>query len=72
MNASYNPLHIGNTYGLFGHITRERLEVIIEGTDDPTLGPATTWRAYEFKAKPKGADVFDASFLPPAASLKAN
>ena len=27
---------------------------------------------YEFKAKPKGADVFDASFLPPAASLKAN
>ena len=27
---------------------------------------------YEFKSKPKGADVFDASFLPPAADRKAN
>jgi len=27
---------------------------------------------YEFKAKPKGADIFDASFLPPAADRKAN
>ena len=27
---------------------------------------------YEFKAKPKGADVFDASFLPPEADRKAN
>ena len=25
---------------------------------------------YDFKAKPKGADIFDTSFLPPAASLK--
>jgi NitT/TauT family transport system substrate-binding protein len=27
---------------------------------------------YEFKAKPKGADVFDSSFLPPPADRKAN
>jgi len=27
---------------------------------------------YEFKAKPKGADIFDESFLPPAADRKAN
>jgi NitT/TauT family transport system substrate-binding protein len=27
---------------------------------------------YEFKAKPKGADIFDASFLPPEAERKAN
>jgi hypothetical protein len=52
MNASYNPLHVVNTYGLFGHITRERLEVVIEGTDDPDAGPDATWVAYEFKAKP--------------------
>jgi hypothetical protein len=52
MNASYNRLHLGNTYGLFGHITRERLEVVVEGTADPTPGPGTTWLAYEFKAKP--------------------
>lgn len=52
MNASYNRLHLGNTYGLFGHITRQRLEVVIEGTDDPDPGPRARWKAYEFKAKP--------------------
>ncbi len=52
MNASYNRLHIGNTYGLFGHVTRDRLEVVIEGTDDGDPGPGATWKAYEFKAKP--------------------
>lgn len=52
MNRSYNPLHVGSTYGLFGHITRERLEVVIEGTDGPRHGPDSEWKAYEFKAKP--------------------
>lgn len=52
MNASYNPLHLGNTYGLFGHITRNRLEVILEGTADSRPGADTRWEAYEFKAKP--------------------
>lgn len=52
MNASYNPLHLGNTYGLFGHITRDRLEVVLEGTDDPVPGPDALWKAYELKAKP--------------------
>jgi hypothetical protein len=56
MNASYNPLHLGNTYGLFGHITRERFEVVLEGTDDPYPGPDTVWRAYEYKAKPGTPD----------------
>jgi NitT/TauT family transport system substrate-binding protein len=27
---------------------------------------------YEFKAKPKGADIFDASYLPAAADRKTN
>ena len=52
MNASYNPLRLGNTYGLFGHITRARLEVVIEGTTDPDPDPDGIWQAYEFKAKP--------------------
>jgi hypothetical protein len=52
MNASFNPLHIANTYGLFGQITRERNEVVVEGTDDAELGPTTHWKEYEFKAKP--------------------
>ena len=34
MNASFNPLHLVNTYGAFGSVTRRRYEVVIEGTDD--------------------------------------
>jgi hypothetical protein len=52
MNASFDPLRLVNTYGVFGQITPERFEVVIEGTDDPALGPGTRWREYEFKAKP--------------------
>ena len=34
MNTSFNPLQIVNTYGAFGSITRERYEIVIEGTDE--------------------------------------
>jgi hypothetical protein len=52
MNAAFNPLHLVNTYGAFGHVTRTRDEVIVEGTDDERPGPDTQWREYEFKGKP--------------------
>ena len=52
MNYSFDPFHIVGAYGAFGSITRERLEVVIEGTDDERLAPQTTWREYEFKGKP--------------------
>ena len=52
MNASFDPLRLVNTYGAFGAITRVRREVVLEGTDDPAPGPATTWREYQCKAKP--------------------
>lgn len=52
MNASFNGLHLVNTYGAFGSITRRRIEVIVEGTDAPELGSDTEWREYGFKAKP--------------------
>jgi hypothetical protein len=52
MNASFDPLRLVNTYGAFGAITRVRREVVLEGTDDPTPGPATVWKEYQFKAKP--------------------
>lgn len=48
MNTSYDPLHLVNSYGAFGSVTRHRREVIIEGSVDA----GATWRAYEFKAKP--------------------
>ncbi|HXV27377.1 MAG TPA: lipase maturation factor family protein [bacterium] len=52
MNASFNPLHLVNTYGAFGSVTRTRMEVILEGTDDEKLTGNTGWREYEFKCKP--------------------
>jgi len=52
MNASFEPLHLVNTYGAFGSITRERYEIVIEGTADENLGDGTVWREYEFKGKP--------------------
>jgi hypothetical protein len=52
MNASFEPLHLVNTYGAFGAVTRQRLEVIIRGTDAKVLDDATEWREYEFKGKP--------------------
>jgi len=52
MNTSFNSLRLVNSYGAFGHITKSRNELIIEGTDEEHITSATEWRAYEFKAKP--------------------
>jgi hypothetical protein len=52
MNTSYNPLHLVGTYGAFGGITRERHEVVVEGTDEAVITDSTKWREYEFKGKP--------------------
>ena len=52
MNASYDPLHLVNSYGAFGSITRPRYEVVIEGTADPEPGPDAAWREYAFRGKP--------------------
>ena len=52
MNTSFEPLHLVNTYGAFGSITRTRYEIVIEGTDDTAVTERTAWREYEFKGKP--------------------
>lgn len=52
MNANFDPLHLVGTYGAFGSITRERNEIVVEGTADSVLTPQTVWREYEFKSKP--------------------
>ncbi|HVW27449.1 MAG TPA: lipase maturation factor family protein [Polyangiaceae bacterium] len=54
MNYSFNPLHLLNAYGAFGSVTRERYEIVVEGTTEAADGEmgAATWREYEFKAKP--------------------
>jgi hypothetical protein len=52
MNASFDPLHLVNTYGAFGSVSRIRYEVVVEGTSDADAGPEAVWREYEFKGKP--------------------
>lgn len=52
MNFCYNPLHLVNTYGAFGSMSRQRYEVVIEGTQEAHPGPDTQWKEYEFKGKP--------------------
>lgn len=60
MNTVYNRFHFVGTYGAFGGITRERYEIVIEGTDEAVLTTSTKWREYEFKGKPG-----DPSRMPP-------
>ena len=50
MNARFDPLHLVNTYGAFGSITRTRYEIVIEGTDEPQVAPARAWREYGSRA----------------------
>ncbi len=45
------PIRIVDSYGLFRVMTKERREIIIEGSDD-----AIEWKAYEFKWKPGALD----------------
>jgi membrane protein implicated in regulation of membrane protease activity len=52
MNTSFDSLHLVNTYGAFGSITRNRYEIAVEGTHDDVLTDDTEWKAYEFKGKP--------------------
>ncbi|MFJ2901361.1 lipase maturation factor family protein [Streptomyces sp. NPDC087212] len=52
MNRSFDPLHLVNTYGAFGSVSRVRHEIVIEGTADEVPRADGDWRAYEFKGKP--------------------
>ena len=52
MNFSYNRYHLVNTYGAFGSVGKERYEIVIEGTRDRVMTPATEWKEYGFKGKP--------------------
>ncbi|PIK48545.1 putative lipase maturation factor 1 [Apostichopus japonicus] len=53
MNTSFDSLRLVNTYGAFGSVTKERTEVIFQGThsNDPSI-PGTEWLDYEFVCKP--------------------
>ena len=63
MNASFNRLQLANAYGAFGTVTKERIEIVVEGTmdEDPD---AATWREYSFKGKPGDVRRIPRQFAP--------
>lgn len=61
MNASFDGLHLVNTYGAFGSVSRRRLEVVVEGT---TATDDAGWRAYEFRGKPTDPHRWPRQFAP--------
>lgn len=52
MNASFDPFSLVNSYGAFGSVTRERNEIILEGTSATSLDEGTRWLPYELPCKP--------------------
>ncbi|MFM9627367.1 lipase maturation factor family protein [Streptomyces galilaeus] len=64
MNRSFDPLHLVNTYGAFGSVSRVRHEVVIEGTLDEVPRADSDWREYEFKGKPGDPRRWPRQFAP--------
>lgn len=65
MNYCWNRWHLVNAYGAFGTVTKERYEVVVEGThaEDP-LDSRQEWRTYEFKGKPTRLSRIPGVFAP--------
>ena len=47
MNYCWNRFHLVCAYGAFGSITKQRYEIVLEGSDD-----GQEWKEYGFRAKP--------------------
>lgn len=49
MNASFNRWQLANAYGAFGTVTKERIELVVEGSPSDE---GDDWREYGFRGKP--------------------
>ena len=61
MNASFNRWQIGNAYGAFGTVTKERVEIVVEGAAD---AEGEDWREYGFRGKPGDVRRVPGQFAP--------
>ncbi|MBO0981177.1 lipase maturation factor family protein [Microbacterium sp. SD291] len=61
MNASFNRWQLANAYGAFGTVTKERVEIVVEGAADEE---GSNWREYEFKGKPGDVRRIPRQFAP--------
>ena len=53
MNTSFTSLDLVNTYGAFGTVGTERLNVVFEGTDSLTPDLDGEWKPYLYKGLPE-------------------
>jgi hypothetical protein len=56
MNTSFDPLDLVNTYGAFGTVGRERLNLIFEGTNGDVPDEKANWKPYPYKGLPVALD----------------
>ena len=52
MNTSFDPLDLVNTYGAFGSVGQERLNIVFEGTADNDSTDKANWQPYIYKGLP--------------------
>lgn len=56
MNTSFDPFDLVNTYGAFGTVGKERLNIVFEGTSDNDSTDNAHWKPYIYKGLPVLAD----------------
>ncbi|MBE7171100.1 MAG: lipase maturation factor family protein [Williamsia sp.] len=64
MNTSFDPLDLVNTYGAFGTVGRERLNVVFEGTEDGNPDEKAHWKPYPYKGLPVALDKMPPQIAP--------
>jgi len=52
MNTSFDPFDLVNTYGAFGTVGKERLNIVFEGTMDDDTSDNANWKPYIYKGQP--------------------
>jgi hypothetical protein len=52
MNTSYDPFELVNTYGAFGSVGEQRMNIVFEGTNDENPSDSSVWRPYIYKGLP--------------------
>ena len=52
MNTSFDPFDLVNTYGAFGSVGEERMNVVFEGTMDNDSTDKANWKPYIYKGLP--------------------
>jgi hypothetical protein len=56
MNTSFDPFDLVNTYGAFGTVGKERMNVVFEGTADEDSSDNANWQPYIYKGLPVALD----------------